>query len=135
MRVIFGRKKALTSFAIRLFTWSDWSHCGVVINGTVYEATATKGVIQSSVQAFKARYKDNLETEIPHSGDYQQKLRDELGKKYDWGGIFKIVFRGDWSSRDKWFCSEYVAYASGIFNPKYTDRVTPQQIIKVSREL
>lgn len=136
MKVILGKSNTLGSWAIRVFTWSNWSHCGAIVNDVVYESSASEGgVVKGSLSYFKKRYPKHIIIDIPHIGDFQRRLIEQLGKPYDWGGIVKFVFRRDWSNPNKWFCSEYVAHASGIFNPKFTDRVSPQDILKVGKEI
>lgn len=132
MQIILGRSNKIGSLAIRLHNWSNWSHCGVIVNNEVIEATASKGVIASTLEDFKERYPTHKLIEVPHRGDYQRRLKEQLGKSYDWGAIFKFVFRGDWSDTDKWFCYELAAYASGILNDKYLDRVTATHLLMIS---
>ena len=134
MKIILGRSNKIGSLAIRLHNFSKWSHCGVIINNKVIEATASGGVVESSLDNFKERYPKNLIIEVPHKGDYQKRLYDQVGKSYDWGAIFKFMFRGDWSDTDKWFCYELAAYASGVLNSKYLDRVTATHLLMISEE-
>ena len=135
MIIILGRSKSLGSLAIRLFTWSRWSHCGIVFDNVVYESSADLGgVVVGSLDYFKKRYPKHLIIEIPSAPGQEQRAISQLSKKYDWGGIFKFVFRGNWSESDKWTCSEYAAYVSGIFNPKYNDRITPQHLLMIAKQ-
>lgn len=134
MRVVLSRSPTLPSYAIRLHNWSHWHHGGVVVNDDVYEARAKEGVIKTPLKEYLARYSTNKFIEIPHKGDYQERLRNQLGKGYDWGAIFQFIFRQDWDNEDKWFCFELIAYASGIFNKHYIDRVTANHLLMVARE-
>lgn len=134
MQVVLGSNNKIGSLAIKLHTWSKWSHCGVVVNNKVIEAVSGDGVKESSLEDFKERYPNNKIINIPHKGDYQTKLHKQIGKSYDWGAIFRFVLRGDWDETDKWFCFELAAYASGIFNPKYLNRVTAVHLLMVSEE-
>lgn len=132
MKVILATDNRVTSLAIKTFTFSKWHHAGVILGDKVIEARAWEGVVESSLEEFKNRYPKTLIIDIPHKGDYQQKLYSQLGKPYDWGAIFKFVFRGDWSEESKWFCFELVAYASGVYNPNYLDRVTANHLLMLS---
>ena len=134
MKVILGSNNNIGSYAIKLFTWSNWSHAGVIVNNKVIEARGSTGVVESSLEDFKKNYPTNKIIDIPHEGDYQARLHKQVGKDYDWGAIFKFVLRGDWSETSKWFCFELVAYASGVLNPKYLDRVTATHLLMVSKE-
>lgn len=135
MQIILGRNNKIGSLAIRLHNWSKWSHCGVIVNNEVIEATASKGVVSSTIEDFKERYPTHKIIEVPHKGDYQRKLKEQLGKPYDWGAIFKFVLRGDWSDINKWFCFELAAYAAGTYNNKYLDRVTATHLLMMSEEV
>ncbi len=133
MKIILAYDKKITSRAIQLYTWSRWHHGGVILGDKVIEARAKEGVVISSLEEFKGRYEDYIILEIPHVGDYQQRLYNQVGKPYDWGAIFQFVARGDWSNEDKWFCFELIAYASGVFNSEYIDRVTATHLLMVSK--
>lgn len=135
MQVILGSNNKLGSLAIRLHNWSEWSHCGVIVNNEVIEATTSQGVVSSSLADFKQRYPNNKIIEIPHKGDFQKRLKDQIGKSYDWGAIFRFVFRGDWDDTDKWFCFELAAYAAGTYNSNYLDRVTATHLLMMSEEV
>lgn len=135
MKGILATDNQIASIGIKAFTWSKWHHGGIIVGDYVIEARASQGVIKTPLEAFKRRYNNNyIIIDIPHKGDYQERLYKQLGKKYDWGAIFKFVFRGDWSKEDKWFCFELMAYASGILNPNYLDRVTANHLLMISEE-
>lgn len=135
MRVILATDNSIPSIAIRTFTWADWHHGGVIINNEVVEATAKKGVVKTPLKEFISRYNKYVIVEIPHIGDYQKRALDQLGKKYDWGGIFHFVFRRDWSKEDKWFCFELIAFASGVYNVELLNKVTANHILMIAKEV
>ena len=86
MKIILGRSNTIGSFAIRLFTWSKWSHCGGILDNdgspqTVIEASASEGgVVENSLSYFKKRYPDHIIIEIPSYNGWEDRLRDRLGK-------------------------------------------------------
>lgn len=133
MQIILGKNNKIGSFAIRLHTWSKWSHCGVIVNNEVIEATMKGGVVKSTLSSFKERYPSHTIIEIPHKGDYQKRLMEQLGKPYDWGAIFSFIFRGNWDNDEKWFCFELAAYASGMYNSNYINRVTAPDLLMLSK--
>lgn len=137
MKVIMGRRWSLGSIAIRLFTWSKWSHCAVVMNdsNTVIEATAEDGVTQSTLESFKKKYPDYLVLEYPAYKGWEERARSQLFKPYDWSGVVGIVLRRNWESESMWFCSELVAFVSGYFNNKYIGRIVPQHIAMFGKEV
>lgn len=134
MIVIFGRSRTLSSFAIRLFTWSRWSHVGVVDGDNVIEATLKRGVSVTTLDEFKSRYHRTQIAEIPSCEGWRERLRECIGDGYDWRGIFSLVFRSKWDDRGKWFCSELVAYASGVVRGGRVSRVTPEHVWMISRD-
>lgn len=132
MKVILSTDNKPLSILIKAFTFSKWHHGGVILGDSVIEARAKEGVIETPLEEFKKRYPKHRIIEIPHQGDYQQRLHKQLGKSYDWGAIFKFVFRGDWSKTDKWFCFELIAHAAGTYNQKYLDRVTAVHLLMMT---
>ena len=134
MIVAFSRDYSISSFAIRLFTWSRWHHCGVVTKDGqhVIEASALKGVIKTPIEEFKKRYRVVKFAELP--GDGEEFSISQIGKKYDWLAIISIVLRLGLNRDDKWFCSELVATASGMFRGGRSSRVTPEHLWMISED-
>lgn len=135
--VIFGRNNLPFSWVIRLFTWSRWSHCGVIdsTGENVTEATAKRGVCVSTLSDFKQRYKKYAIVEMPVADDVDAHLllNQEIGKAYDWLAIVSLVARRDWEHCNKWFCSELVAHCTGIFRRDRVGRITPEDLWRISR--
>lgn len=129
MEVIFARSSKPASLLIRLFTWSRWSHCGVIHQGDVIHATAFDGVIKQPLSEFKDRYKKH---EIRIMDGRSKRSLSEVGKKYDWGGVFGHWF-GLWDSSKRWFCSELVAHCSNDFISDRINRVTPEDCYMISK--
>ena len=132
MSVIFGRNRHPLSILIRLFEWSRWSHCGIVVGDYVIESTSRDGVVRTHINDFKKRYNSCKVAEIPCYPGYQERAEEMYGKPYDFGAIFGIMFRQGWSHNEKWFCSELIAHASGIFREERISRITPEDVWKVS---
>jgi ribosomal protein L15E len=135
VKVIYGRNNLPFSLLIRLFTWSRWSHCGIVVDDVVIESTFSKGVTRTKLEEFIARYKSTELCEIPHSKGWLERANNQVGKKYDKLAVIGVFFRGGWDKKNKWFCSELVAYASGIYRHDRVNRVTPEDIYKISKEV
>lgn len=129
MNVIFSRSHTASSLLIRLMTWSRWSHCGVILNGQVIHSTASKWVHSESLESFKRNCDSWEVAEMPGDASLALPL---IGKKYDWGGVFGHWF-GAWGDPERWFCSELVAYCSGMFRKGRSNRVTPEHIFMVSK--
>ena len=134
--VIFAKNSKPISLLIRLWTWSRWSHVGIITQDglSVIESVGGKGVIITPLHEFKARYTAYEECHLPCISEtaVYQAIRGEIGKPYDMSAIFGIVFRRDWDKQDAWFCSELVAHASGIFRTKMIKRITPECLWRIS---
>lgn len=130
MKVIFSRKDGdLISKAIRIYTWSDWSHVGIIDGDYVLEAIGGKGVAKTSLRAFNLRYSHTCIRYI--EGDIE-KARALIGKEFDMLGMCGGLLHMDVHDLDKYFCSEYVAYASYAFGDEYTYKVSPENLFWVS---
>ena len=134
--VIFGRNYAPGSLAIQVFTWSRWSHVGIVYGDKVIEARGFHGVVITPIEEFKARY---THWEVAHAPvacsidkAYERAL-SQVGKSYDWWAIYGIVLRTGWDKEDAWVCSELYAYASGFVRHDRTARFTPEDVWKISQ--
>lgn len=133
--LIFGRSNTLASAAIRLFTWSRWSHVGIVHGDMVIEATARHGVTLTPLLQFRQRYSAWAMADMPVE-DRMEAINLALlqvGKPYDWSGIFGIFLRTGWSKPDRWFCSELVAYVSQLFRKDRISRIRPEHIWSLSK--
>lgn len=130
MEVIFCRNKKVGSLLIRFFTWSQWSHCGVIDGAYVIHATAGKGVVRELLADVQARY----EYKICHMAGDSKRALALVGKKYDFGGVFGH-YGGFWDNKDRWFCSELVAHCSDQFRRSVSSRVTPQHCYMVSEDV
>lgn len=126
--VIFARTWKPFSLIIRLFTWSRWSHCGIIDGDNVIEATAAHGVVVTPLREFKIRYPQYRIAKIPVRNKRlaYQYARAEIGKHYDWLAIFSLVLRRDWETPDRWFCSELVAHCCRTYRRESISRITPE---------
>jgi uncharacterized protein YycO len=133
MKVYFCRSNSFYGALIRLFTFSRWNHVGIEIDGSVFDASASTGVMEWTFNDFVAQYSE-IETVFIQGDNIRAKrfAKEHIGKPYDWGAIFALPFRTRWDSPDKWFCSEYVA---AILNEagvrkfrKRNHRITPDNL-------
>lgn len=136
IKVIFARSPKPFSLAIRLFTWSHWSHVAVIMpdGKTVIEARGGEGVVETHINEFKRRYVEYKSCRLPVMDRQEafRELRKELGKPYDMTAIYSMVFRRNWQETDSWFCSELVAHASGLFRQDYVKRITPEDLWRIT---
>ncbi len=133
--LLFSTSGHPMSAAIRLGTWSDWSHVAIIDGDVVIEATAPAGVrrfpvVQAIDHARKAAIGD-LPCRDPQAviaaAAYQ------IGKPYDYTAIVGFGLHRDWQEDDAWFCSELVAWAfqhagDPLFRAECLRRVTPQHL-------
>lgn len=137
MRVIFMRSHLPLSFLIRALTWSRWSHVAVVLdNGMVVDCRGDGVRLKTLEQATKNASAWELR-DLPAGN--ASKAMHELGKPYDFGGLlpflFRPLWRRDWSHNKRWFCSELVAHASGLFCTDRISRVTPEHVYMISHPI
>ena len=133
--VIFGKANAISSYAIRAFTWSRWSHVGIIDGDYVVEALAGQGVVRTPLAEFKARY-DKWEIAQAPVADLDiayKRLREQIGKKYDYLAIVGIILRQRWDNTEAWICSELYAHISDIVRHDRVSRFTPECVWRISR--
>lgn len=140
MELIFGAAPRIGSLFLRIFTFSRWSHVGVVNGDEVIEAHFPR-VRSVPLAEFKANYPTWEMADLPTPDDARawQFCRDQIGKLYDVGALFAFPFqRRDWESPNRWFCSELpVAAANAAGAHYYRDselsRITPGELWAVTR--
>lgn len=105
----FSTTNHFSSRAIRFLTWSDASHVDFVLpDGTLLGALGDGGVKYHDSKDYTII--NRFTVDAPDS--VIEFAKTQIGKPYDWPGIFGLVFRNrDWESDDKWFCSELVAWS------------------------
>lgn len=140
VRILFTRRCHLGSLAIRLGTWSTWSHVDLVDDrGAVPEligAVAPAGVVRLPM-AERLRLASQaalVEFSVRDRNAVLDAAASQVGRRYDWLGVAGIALRGrDWQENDCWFCSELVAWsfsAAGepLFRADLVSRVVPQHL-------
>lgn len=141
VRVLFTRRHHPGSLAIRLATWSEWSHVDLLVDelgpkARLLGAAAPTGVsllplaerLAHASRAALVTFPVNNPTKVLDAAI------EQLGRPYDWLGCAGIALRNrDWQAEDRWFCSELVAYAFGragepLFREDMVSRITPQHL-------
>ena len=111
--VVFCRRRHPGSALLRVALWSAWSHCALIDGDDVIEATAFHGVRRRPLLDLQREASQYAIVQIP-AADPRAVLdaaASQLGKGYDWLGVFGIGARRKWQDDDAWFCSELVAWA------------------------
>lgn len=119
--VIYARSHSLGGLLIRARDpFGRWSHAGLVTErGTVIEALAFKGVVESSLIDFSQRYpkpsqRSAVDIECPRPDLAIAWARGQVGKGYDYRGVIGLAFREQWDKRDSWHCTELIEQALSI---------------------
>ena len=127
----FSRKGKIGSHLIRWLTWSEWSHVDIVLHdGYLLGSVIPHGVVVRENELIEYR---RYTVDAPNS--VIKIAEQEIGKPYDWKGLFGIVFRNrQWGDRNAWICSELVAHCFEKAGFKLinsdTWRITPEDLIK-----
>lgn len=137
-RLIFSRSHGVFSPLVRAVTWSDWSHCGILTkdNTVVESAFKLGGVVETPYALFTERVDSYtiVEMDCRDAQAIIDAARSQIGKPYDWTGLFGILFHNrNWQEEDKWWCSELIAWAfeqagEPLFTPETRIRISPQHI-------
>jgi hypothetical protein len=137
MQLIFCKSHNLTSKIISAATFSKWSHIEFYFGPTVIGSSGHYGgVAEHSTQWLLSSldYYEICSIEVPRADLAEEFVRAQLGKKYDYSALYALPFIDrDWSTPDKWFCSELVAAALEVggvnmFRRTPVNRVTPAMI-------
>lgn len=135
MNVIFSTGPQLGSWLLRTVLFSEWSHCGIVMEDgkTVIEASSKYGVVETPIEKF-TRYGRwaILDCPVPDPVAAYAAARAELGKGYDWLGLLGLAITRELQDDDNWFCSELVQHVKnegGLHDLRYGKwRVTPRDL-------
>ena len=134
IKIFFANSNTITSWIIRLFTFSKYSHVGFINEdtNTVLDSDGNTGVSEYPVGLLYKNYSKVyiFPLVIPYKSYYRALF--EIGKDYDYLGVIGLPFNRDWQEDDKWFCSELVAYVlQGFITIKDQHRVTPNNLLKL----
>lgn len=127
IEIALYRGKSFNSKIIKWMSWGTYSHAAIRLpedNGIIYEAWDGVGVRKgnsiSDGHTMSTRV-DLYALDVTHE-QYKiikSSLESQIGKKYDWKGVFRfsplirlfVSSSPSKSEQNKWFCSEYVAWA------------------------
>lgn len=136
VRVLFSRRRLPGSLAIRLVTWSQWSHVEIIDGDQVIGANMVGGV---SLTPLRERLEVSSRVALvdfpcADPAAVIAAARSQLGKGYDYLGLLGILARQrNWQSTEDWFCSELVAWAFAeagypLFRVELGSRIVPQHL-------
>ena len=134
MIIKLSASKNVFSWAIRKITGSPYSHVDIVLAEGFYLGSqpGTGVVLHKEVCPFEHFYEIDIDSEIPLTF-----LFDQVGKKYDYSGIYGFLTKDrDWQEDDCWFCSELVAASINKVEKIFPDEassISPGDIAKHPR--
>lgn len=135
VRILFTRSWLPGSWLIRAITWSRWSHCALVVGDEVIESAMFAGVrrrpLVDLIEGSSAY--SIVELPVRDADAVIRAAESQIGRRYDWAGVFGLALRGGWQDRRAWFCSELVAWAADAagspwFRRNRIGRVTPEHL-------
>ena len=128
IEVIYSRSYKPGSYVIRAFDKGaaicPFSHVAIVskCRQFVYESVYPIGVVKTPMWEFKQRASHWQLCRFPtrhRPRTVYRRAESQLGKPYDLKGAIAIglpMIGRDWQCPDSWFCSEYLAYCTGMFH-------------------
>jgi uncharacterized protein YycO len=137
INIRFITEADLISDAIRVETWSPFSHVEFILDdGTYLGAHASGGVAIRPAYYCKPTREERYA--IPCTQEQKDAIlayaHSQIGKPYDFTDIVGILIHRDWHAEDSWICSELVAAAfeKGGLPLLHTpmgivSRITPEQ--------
>jgi uncharacterized protein YycO len=114
MKILLFRGRGLVSSLIRFQTWSKYSHVATMLDdGSIIEAWPGVGVHRMLKLPHGASGIDFFEPLITshERNTITRFLIAQIGKPYDWRGVFQFVLREHVHTHNRWFCSDLVAAA------------------------
>lgn len=138
MKIIFCTSNKIGAQSIRVITWSDWSHVGIIIGDEVIEAVypRVKATPLREVIANHTRY-CIVDIPCPNDAAAINAALSQIGKLYDLKGMLGLGINRDWQDDRKWWCSELVAWVIlqgglRIFRDGVMHRITPQHLFMLN---
>lgn len=128
--VLLMAGKGIYSTLIKWQTWSDVSHAAFLLpDGNILEAWQGAGVRIRDYPAGPGievyTIPDITEAEWKRVLDF---AKAQVGKKYDYMGIFRFLTREKSEMDDKWFCSELVFEAFKQAGIHLLERIKSYQV-------
>lgn len=137
LKLVFTDADTIPAKVIRLATWSDVCHVGLVDNKSVIDSRySSHGVSEYPIAKLGGLYPRILVREYDIEAEPVLAFaRSQIGKPYDLSAVIGIPFHRDWQEDDKWFCAEVIAWAANMAKTplvhKKSGRVTPQDLFQV----
>lgn len=129
-RIVLFRGRGIISALIRWQTRSDYSHAGILMpDGRIIEAWQGKGVRVKWLSDWCDVDLFGVHGMTPEQ--WQAAIgycKAQIGKKYDYRGVFRFLSRRKVPADDRWFCSELVAKALEVAGVKLFNYIDASEI-------
>jgi cell wall-associated NlpC family hydrolase len=136
VQVLFTRRSLIGSLLIRGVTWSAFSHVEIVLGDQVIGANMFGGVTLTPLKERLAKSSYAARVNMPCAS--AQAVKDaalsKIGAGYDYLGLLGILLHSKrLQSKDRFFCSEFVAWAfneggTPLLRSELGARITPQHL-------
>lgn len=143
-QLIFGRSYMPISVGIQIITVCRWSHVGLLVGDTVYEARGGFGVAATPLADFKARYRETVVRIMYCKNDNMvNDIIDRIGRGYDGKAFWAIgaerlsrgLLRLDWDDINAYQCAELIGKYSGNFDIAMCYELVPKDILRGSHAI
>lgn len=118
--------------AIRFITRGSVNHVSVEIQNTIFEADMKKGVICHKV---KKNIVESITFDVGNDKEVYKWLKQQVGKKYDWLGVFSFLWILLPDRIGSWYCSEVstVAMMKYLGITEYNQKQSPQDLLLLAK--
>ena len=134
-KILLFRGQGWISRAIRWQTNGDYSHAAIQLpDGQIIEAWHKPSGVRIRPRMTNWNNVEAYEVEGMTSDQWDDAvdfLRDQLGKRYDFGGVARFLTRWRKDQDERWFCSELVFAAMKAAGVDLLDRVKASQVSPV----
>lgn len=105
--IVLFKSRGFISRLIQFQTRSPYSHVGVMVRGTLYEAYHKGGVQKRRVIPLDEVELYGLALEVDED-ELLQWLESKIGLGYDWVSVFRFLTRRPADYNSRYYCAEFV---------------------------
>ena len=137
MTVKIGQYKgrSLTSRIIKFVTRGEYSHTAIILdNDRIVEAWQGSNSVRV-IKSLSDGHKPGTPVDIysvrmgsEQEREFREFIEAQIGKKYDFWGIWGFLRRKDLQRGESWFCSELFAAGCGAAGVRLLNGIPPAQV-------
>lgn len=143
IKLMFSNSNTIGAALIRAVTWSDFSHVVTLIDDDTIIHADFHGVRIEPIKDLQNRSKSWMIVEFSCDNPKAviDAMKTQLGKPYDFSGIFGIVLRDvELQDDSKWWCSELPEFGfekagEPKFSTTFIHRITPQHWLMLPHKI